>query len=126
MSDLSDLIHEDHAELIIRDHQGEPMQGKGGEMSISFYGPDTDEQLEAYRNHRTRLIESNGDQKKDLDSECQFLADVTHRFNNVIYKDKEATRRSAKKIYREIVMIRAQASNFVGRDINFTKGQKAS
>ena len=124
--DLADLIHEDHAELIIRDHQGNAMNGKDGEMSISFYGPDTDEQLEAYRNHRTRLIESNGDQKKDLDSECQFLADVTHRFNNVIYKGKDATKRSAKKIYREIVMIRAQASAFVGVDRNFMKEQKAS
>jgi len=124
--DLSDLIHKDVAEMIIRNHQGEPLKGEKGEMSIDFYGPDSDEQLDAYREHRKRLIAADGDSKKELDSECRFLADVTCRFNNIIYNSKEQTRRSAKKIYREIVMIRAQASLFVGNDSNFIKGPEPS
>lgn len=122
-ADLADLIHNDTAEMAIKDHQGKPLMGDKDEMSIEFFGPDSDEQLQAYRKHRKNLIAAGGDSEAELKSECEFLSEVTYRFNNVIYNGKNATKKSATKIYRDIVMIRAQASMFVGSDVNFIKSE---
>jgi len=119
--DLSDLIHSDTAKMVVKDHQGVAMNGDNGVMSIEFFGPDTEGERRAYRAHRTALIEAGDDSEKALDAECQFLMDVTKRLNNVIYNGAEVTLKDAKDVYKSINFIRAQASTFVGRDVNFIK-----
>lgn len=123
MGDLVNLIHSDTAIMKIRDHDGRVMEGVDGEMGIEFFGPDTKEQRTAYRGHRRALMEADEDSEKELEAECQFLAEVTKRFHNVTFMDQELTVKDAPRLYRDVIAVRAQASLFVGKDANFIKGR---
>ena len=121
--DINDLVYSDTAEMVVTDHEGNPMlDGKKKQMIISFYSDDTDERLRAYAGYRKALIEAGKDHELQLDAECKLLSDITERFENVIYEGKPATLKDAKSIYRKIHKLRQDALIFVGNNVNFIKG----
>ena len=118
--DINSLIYQPTAEMIVRGHNGEPMLKADDEpMSITFFSDDTTERLRAYSNYRKNLIEAGKDNDLLMDAECQLLADLTHRFNGVIYNGDEVTLKDAPAIYKNIAKLRGDAMTFVGNAENF-------
>ena len=125
--DIVDLIHQDSVKMEVTDHHGKVLLGcEDKPMSITFYGPDSEERRRAYRKHRTALIKADGDAEEELDAECKFLFQITKAVDRLIFRGKDATLNDMKSMYHDVVAIRAQSVYFVEKDINFIKGPKQS
>ena len=121
--DIESLIYEDTSDMKVTDHTGNEMINESGDiMSITFYSEDTDERLRAYQRYRRNMMEAGKDIEEQLTAECKLLADLTHKFNHVIYEGKEVTLKDAFNVYRNIHKIRNDALEFVGDTGNFIKG----